>query len=352
MVELMSNADLPQHWLPQLQKLLAQQQNVVMVTVISARGSTPRESGAKMLITLEESYLTIGGGRLEQQSIDYAQNLLKDTQACRRKTFTLGETLGQCCGGVVEVLFELFSPGNQDQTRNQWLQQSVEQLNAAGNSLRRVELFSGTVELLDETTARKMGCESGLTTVEGSQYWCEPLSGNYPQVIVFGAGHVGRELVHILQRHPLDLLWVDKRAYLFEPKLAVKCGDNPQQAVSNAPCGSYFIVMTHDHQLDLQLVQMILQRNDAAFCGLIGSRSKRMRFEHRLRDGGISAAQIGSLHCPLGDLSLHSKQPASIALSIAMQLLQEIEAKQNHRTAEELHTSVIQKTLRAGEKVL
>lgn len=248
-----------QSWMDAIARLRDSAEPYVLVTVIGVQGSTPRESGSKMLVTAEATVDTIGGGHLEFAAIEHARKLLlagKDAQALEH--FPLGPRLGQCCGGRASLLFECFA--------------------ARG-----------------------------------------------PQVILFGAGHVGRALAPLLAGLPLRLEWVDSRAAEF-PQTApegvrMRLLDEPEDAVSEAPPGSYFLVMTHNHPLDYALAEAVLQRGDAGFLGMIGSRTKAQRFQMRLEQRGYPPELIAQLHCPIGLAEVPGKRPLEVAISIAAQVI-------------------------------
>ena len=150
--------------------------------------------------------------------------------------------------------------------------------------------------------------------------------GDRPQVLLFGAGHVGRALAAILGSLPCRLLWIDQRDDLFPAVLpqntTIEVTDAPEAVVKHAAAGSYFIVMTHSHAVDQQLSEHILRRNDAAWFGLIGSATKRRQFARRLGDRGLSDEQLARMTCPIGIPGIAGKEPASIAIAVAAQLLQ------------------------------
>ena len=145
------------------------------------------------------------------------------------------------------------------------------------------------------------------------------------QVVMFGAGHVGRALAELFGRLPLRVRWVDARAQEFPPALAPNvephCTDTPTAEVRAAPAGAVFLVLTHSHALDFELVEAILARDDFRFCGLIGSQTKRARFAHRLHARGIEEARIARLHCPVGLPGLPGKEAEVIALAIAAEVM-------------------------------
>jgi xanthine dehydrogenase accessory factor len=148
-------------------------------------------------------------------------------------------------------------------------------------------------------------------------------------VYLFGAGHVGRALVLALAPLPFDVTWVDPRRQEFPAAFpqgvtAIAPPDVPA-LVQEAPPGTFLLVMTHSHALDLAIVDAALRRPDLGLVGLIGSSTKRARFLGQLRQAGQSEAAIARLQCPIGVSGLRSKEPAVIAAGVAVQLLQRME---------------------------
>ena len=145
-------------------------------------------------------------------------------------------------------------------------------------------------------------------------------------IVLFGAGHVGRALVKVIAELACTVTWVDSRddAFPNEVPANVKliCTDAPETEVDAARGGSYFLVMTHSHALDQTLCAQILRRTDFAYLGLIGSTSKRRQFERRLLGRGISSAQLARMNCPIGAAGIAGKEPATIAIAVAAEILQ------------------------------
>ncbi|WP_286785275.1 MULTISPECIES: xanthine dehydrogenase accessory protein XdhC [Pseudomonas] len=246
-------------WINALADLQQQGEPCVLVTIIEERGSTPRNAGSKMVVTRERTFETIGGGHLEFKAMEMAREMLAArTQDTRLERFSLGASLGQCCGGATVLLFE-------------------------------------------------------------------PMGQPQAQIAVFGAGHVGRALVPLLAGLPCKVRWIDSREAEFPP--AIPAGvvrvldDDVVDQVAAMPAGSYFIVMTHNHQLDLELTAAILKRGDFAYFGLIGSKTKRARFEHRLRERGLSSELLQRMRCPMGIAEVKGKLPVEIAISIAGEVI-------------------------------
>ncbi len=263
-----------------------------MVQVSEVKGSTPRETDARMLVGLgsDEVVGTIGGGNLEWQAIALARQALQEGPQGRpgpawQQTFALGPTLGQCCGGVVVLRFEPL-------------------------------------------------------TQESLAAWAVPKPRF--RLDLHGAGHVGQAIVRLLSEIDVSMRWIDQR--LDEPQGSESPGlptgderlalpphihclptDDASAEVLDAPFGSAHLVLTHRHDLDLRIVDAILSRDDVkqgqAWVGLIGSRTKRAAFEHRLQARGHSQAVIQAMACPIGLPGITGKEPSVIAVAVVAQLL-------------------------------
>lgn len=145
-------------------------------------------------------------------------------------------------------------------------------------------------------------------------------------VVLFGAGHVGNALIALLGRLPCVVQWVDERDELFPDEVPanvqVEATDTPDAIVDAAPPGAYFLVMTHNHALDFSLTTRIMRRRDVAYFGLIGSQTKRVKFERRLLERGVEAERLDEIVCPIGVAGIVDKAPVSIAVAVVAQLLQ------------------------------
>ncbi|HEM7822813.1 TPA: xanthine dehydrogenase accessory protein XdhC, partial [Burkholderia multivorans] len=145
-------------------------------------------------------------------------------------------------------------------------------------------------------------------------------------VVLFGAGHVGHALVALLGALPCTVQWVDTRDELFPdecpPNVQPEPTDTPEAIVDAAPPGTYFLVMTHNHALDFALAEQIMRRRDFAYFGMIGSRTKRVKFERRLAARGVDPARLVEMVCPIGVAGIVDKAPGSIAVAVCAELLQ------------------------------
>ena len=325
-------------WLKLLDALLTDNQSVVVITQIKVTGSAPRETGAKMLVTSDSSYLSIGGGHLEYRAIELARNMLDEQCSQSVQQFSLGAALGQCCGGAVTLLFERFD-GPQE-----WLGKAHDLLSCDQSVILLTRLDSDSPEhvvvsdldqvpqlsnVVQNHLQQRQDCTlQAIPDKKAAQgrYLCQSLRPLDFNILIFGAGHIGQALVQMMSLQSCQITWVDTRDDPFggvqaDNVISVST-DTPEAEITLAPMNSYYVIMTHDHALDLRLTEAVLKREDFAYLGLVGSRSKRARFEHRLRDKGFSADQLTAISCPIGIAGIDSRQPAAIALSVSAQLMQ------------------------------
>jgi xanthine dehydrogenase accessory factor len=332
-------------WLKVLRDLEMGGSPRVLVTLAETRGSVPREAGTKMAVTGDASFGTIGGGRLEYEALRVAREMLaRGAAAPQLRRFGLGPSLGQCCGGSARVLFEPISA-----QREWWqaaLQELVEQDAPAVLVTATGDLEGGKLVVSDEvvvgvlsdqgrhaaavSAARRLltAADAGVRLEEdedGGALLLEPIRSDRLRVVLFGAGHVGKALVRILGELPCRVTWVDGRAEQFPAEVpanvAIECTDVPLYAVDRAPRGAAFLVMTHNHALDLRLCEKILTRHDFYYFGLIGSATKRAKFIKRFQARGIPQDVIDRMTCPIGVPGLSGKHPGEIAVAVAAQLL-------------------------------
>ena len=241
----------------------------VVVQVLATRGSVPRAAGTRMLVAADAVLGTIGGGHLELQAMADARSLLHCGQRSFDRHVALGPSLGQCCGGALDLRHML---------------------------------------LADDDPAA----------------WLLPAPRFTLQL--YGAGHVGRAIVRVLAGVPCNVQWVDEREGEFPneplpPHIKQVCVEPVEAEVATAPPACFYLVLTHSHALDLAITQAILARGDFGFFGLIGSRTKRAKFEARLRERGVDAALLARMVCPMGLPGVAGKEPGVIAVAAVAQLL-------------------------------
>lgn len=236
----------------------------VLVSIVATRGSTPRASGAKMVVTADDTYDTIGGGKFEFTAIKYARTLLEQRRRVEpeQHNYTLGADMSQCCGGQLTLMYEVLLP---------------------------------------------------LAT---------------RALTIFGAGHVTQALLPLLVPMGWDITCCDSRDEFVDRIRDSHPSVQVQQlregyAQAEVCATPLVLVMTHDHALDLEICEASLARSTLQYCGLIASASKATRFRRQLHKRGFSDSELGRLVAPVGIDGITAKDPHSVAISIAAQLLQQ-----------------------------
>jgi xanthine dehydrogenase accessory factor len=262
-------------WLTAVERLRGSRQAGVLVTLVTVRGHAPREAGAKMVVGVDGTWGTIGGGNLEAVAIARARELL-DVAAAEPELLTVAlsdrapfQHGVQCCGGEVTVLLE------------------------------------------------------PLPVV--------------PAVAIFGMGHVGLELARILARHDLELHLVDSRTAQTAPERLVVLADPvarvhvhhvpvlPELVLAELPPGTHVLIMTHDHAEDAALCDAALRASQLGSIGLIGSAGKWARFRRKLAELDHPDDLIDRITTPIGLADITGKEPATIAVSVAADLVRRFE---------------------------
>ncbi len=258
-------------------RALADGEPAIVVTVSAARGSTPQAAGARMVVTARTIAGTVGGGRLEFEAMLRAREMIATNTAEDRLDMPLGPAVGQCCGGRVVL------------------------------SLHRA----------DADSVRK------LANLERQE------TGQAPRIAIFGAGHVGKALVQALAPLPVRIIWCDGRPQAFTGQawdnVETHAGDALDiisgDLISGCQAGTGVVVLTHSHALDYAITEAALRRGDLAYVGLIGSQTKRRRFERWFAARGGVATALAGLVCPIGDVGVVDKRPHVIAAFTAAEIM-------------------------------
>ena len=254
-------------WYDALHQCQQQGKSYVLVTLLATAGSTPRDGGSKMLVCDDSTFDTIGGGHLEFEVTKQARNLLLENATTQKlEHYPLSSKLGQCCGGATNVLFEVFK----DHTQH---------------------------------------------------------------IAIYGAGHVSKVLVPILAQLPLQISWIDNRQDMLDEiaqqpqpsNVKLVLSEHPVATIATLPSNAWAMVMTHNHQLDFDIVEAALRRHDMTFVGMIGSDTKARRFRTRLEHKEFQETDIQRLISPVGLLDIPGKRPIEVAVSMAAQLIQLLE---------------------------
>ncbi len=353
-----------------LKEALERHGRVARVVVAGVDGSAPREAGAEMLVWAEGQSGTIGGGALEWEAASRARELLEGAspgpgapspipshegrggdspatagkisagkappsplggegwdggaptpETTRIDRIPLGPQLGQCCGGAVTLVTEVWDRLPQVQ---------------AGLVVRRVqgagEMPLGMVRMLDRARAR--GEAPSVTLTQG--WLAEAVAVPRRQLWIWGAGHVGRALVAVMAPLPgVAITWADvaEDRFPLDRPAGVTCrwAADPGALVESAPQDAEHLILTFSHALDLDLCHRLLSHGFAR-CGLIGSGTKWARFRSRLTALGHPPAAIARIRCPIGNPAL-GKHPQAIAIGVAAEFLAAPAVRQQERTA-------------------
>jgi len=254
------------------------------------------------------------------------------------RKFPLGSSMGQCCGGVVDILFEPLASGLPG-----WLR-DLRALHGQREPAVVVTDLSGEVATFVVTATNvfantntaaaeivgvaRDGLKARRTAHRIDKWFFADVVGSDLNIAVFGAGHVGSAVVRSLSALDCNIRWIDSRRNIFRGAAAnvrsIETSD-PALEVAAMPPHSCYLVMTHSHAIDYEICDRILRRNDVTYCGLIGSVSKRRRFEKRFRERGVQEQAISRLVCPIGVAGISGKKPAEIAVAAAAELLQAYE---------------------------
>ncbi|GAA6190008.1 xanthine dehydrogenase accessory protein XdhC [Litorivita sp. NS0012-18] len=294
-----------------LRAALAHAPQVARVVVANVRGSAPREIGAAMLVWEgphgREQSGTIGGGALEYEAAKAAL----DGPHPRHSAQALGPDLGQCCGGAVELFFDLFTAADLP----------------ALDGREAVARGAGEMPLPVRRVMQEARAQGQRPRAQYLGGWMiEPLAQPKRSLWIWGAGHVGRALVDVLAPLPdFDITWIDTGTERFPDPLpegvTALPAAAPETLARHAPQEAEHLVLTYSHALDLAICHALLIRG-FGFAGLIGSKSKWARFRNRLAALGHSAEAIARLTCPIGAPQL-GKHPQAIAVGTASALLQQ-----------------------------
>ena len=247
----------------------------VLVTVESTQGSVPRDAGTWMAVFADHIVSTIGGGKLELDAIAHARAVLGGAPLPLHCTYALGPSLGQCCGGVVRLQYEPVSGADTEALRQR-------------------------------------------------------LQADHVPVALFGAGHVGLALAHILGTLPMNVQWIDSRDQIFPGDMpdTVQCehSEPVHGAVAALPPQTRVVIMSFSHAEDLDIVAACLKRQreraDLPYVGLIGSKTKWASFRQKLLARGFTEMELTRVTCPIGVAGIADKRPEAIAVAVAAQLLQ------------------------------
>lgn len=272
--------------------------DVVRVEVVSARGSTPREAGAVLFVAEDAIAGTIGGGCLEFKAVEKSRSMIRNRDRSAEMNLPLGPQIGQCCGGFVDI----------------------------------------SLTLMDE--------EMIATAIDEAETKC----ASYPTVLIFGSGHVGRALAGILADMPVQTILVDSRPdelELCSAAVVKRLTPLPEDKIRTAPPGSAFVIATNDHAIDFLIAAEALKRTDAAYVGMIGSKTKRVSFERWHAKHAENGRGTANLTTPIGASGSRDKRPEVIAVFVAAEVMAALTTGQGAGAAT-MRRSVQEESLNPG----
>lgn len=257
-------------------EFLESHKDIALIEVETVHGSTPRNQGTWMLVSGTQIFATIGGGQLENMAIEHAREMLVATDSiCTDMQIPLGPHIGQCCGGVVNLKFKILD------------------------------------------NAGRITCENVFASEINAQ----------PDIYIFGAGHVGKALASSLSLLPVNAILIDSRdqeLIQVSEHIQTYLTPLPEEMVRKAKTNSAFIIMTHDHSLDFLIAKEALERGDAAYVGMIGSKTKRATFKNWLKREQGSEAGFEHLICPIGNTNVNDKRPDIIAALATAEIVEHL----------------------------
>ncbi len=279
------------------------------VVIARTHGSVPRETGAAMLVWADGQSGTIGGGSLEYQAAERARAALGGGDWVEK--VPLGPALGQCCGGAVTLLGEIFDA------------RRLDEISAPVFARRVTGERPMPLALRDQLRrARNSGAPVPAQLLDG--WMIEPIAAPRRKLWLFGAGHVGRAVVGVLAPCPeFDITWIDTARDRFPGALPagvdVLFSPTPADLIRFAPADGEHLIFTYSHALDLEICHRLLTHGFKS-AGLIGSATKWARFRSQLARLGHAPDAISRITCPIGRPEL-GKHPQAIAIGVASVLL-------------------------------
>jgi xanthine dehydrogenase accessory factor len=330
----------------QLCSSLSGGEDLVLVTISSQSGSTPRLAGAKMIIHRDGRIAgTIGGGLVEAQAMKEARNCFAEGHSLRR-IFDLSNSdaavTDMICGGKLELFLEFIRADEENIA-------AFSALLEAMTSGRRVTLVSSldfdsdnrrfvidhqgralhdkVPDGLLAAVKQIRSSTSAATLIDyaGREYLVSyfAVGGN---LFLVGAGHVAACTAEAAARVGFRVIVIDDRIE-FANRDRFPLADEVKVISSFTDCfngydpdeDSYLVIVTRGHMHDMEVLDQAL-RTRAGYIGMIGSRKKRNTIYAHLMDKGITEAQLEQVRCPIG-MAIEADTPEEIAVSIVGELI-------------------------------
>ncbi|MER8629035.1 xanthine dehydrogenase accessory protein XdhC [Mesorhizobium opportunistum] len=332
-----------------LKAFLASAHRIALVEVAGTKGSTPREKGAFMLVSASATFGTIGGGQLEYMAIDKARQMLfspleggEERSAVGREkandlAFSATSARSHSEGQAAKRPEGVLSKGTARTSR------PVDPTPPGGFAATLPSRGRGTRIAADEVRATldvPLGPEIGqccggrvevLIRLVDAALAADLIAGaeaeeaHLPHVYIFGGGHVGQALASTVALLPVHGVIIETRAEALEcmpETVETRLTPMPEAEVRNAPAGTAFAILTHDHALDFLIVAEALRRGDTAYVGMIGSKTKKATFRNWfLKSADGTEAEFARLVSPIGGDAVKDKRPQVIAALAAAEIM-------------------------------
>ena len=292
-----------------------------LVALIESEGSTPRSSGAFMLVNKNGFVAgTVGGGGMEYAAVLEAQNKLVEGETKSfLKRYDLTTVAGMACGGYCSLQF-CYLPAVQE--TDMLAEYILFRLKGKYPWWLLIPLGEGDIRVEEGLFIKK---HKGFYEQDGKEYYAEQY--NYDgRVFIFGAGHVARELVPLLSHLGFKCVVIDDREEFAKPEVfptahKVLLADYTKlNEVCKIHCTDYAVVMTRGHVHDANCERFLLT-TPVPYIGVMGSKNKAKLARETLLSEGYSEKQLARIKTPIG-LDIGSETPAEIAVSIAAQLIE------------------------------
>jgi xanthine dehydrogenase accessory factor len=315
-----------------LARWLADGERVVLATVVSVEGSSPRPLGARLAVSASGLVAgSVSGGCVEGAVVEEAADVFQGRPPKRLRYGVADETgfeVGLACGGTIDVYVEPLVSAHRRLLVAVETGETVAMATRLSDGAHLLGWSDGSLEgdpsLAPGLAELFPGPAAQLRTSPDGDTFLEVIAPP-PELIIVGAVHVAIPLVQLAQTVGFRVRLVDPRRTFANLERFPTVDDLtvawPQDALRSEDLGPhhYLVVLSHDPKLDLPALEIGL-RSRAGYIGLIGSPTTQGRRRRALQEAGIGVADLARVHGPVG-LDLGGQEPAEIALAILAEIV-------------------------------
>jgi xanthine dehydrogenase accessory factor len=294
---------------------------VALVTVVEVAGSTPRHTGARMLVREDGAIVgSIGGGKIELEAIEAARPVARREAPALRFERHLVRDLAMCCGGRMQAWIEPV-----DGARWKALDEATRRRKARRACVLVTSMATpGGMDVLSADAS----LAARAPRLDGDRFYDPLLPGE--RVVLFGGGHVAQALAPLCAAVGFEVVVCDEEpefasaARFPDAAMLVQSFDRQEVTRELGPIGGedYVIILTRDHAVDQQILEQWIGDDAVGYLGMIGSRGKVGRFRRRLEAKGVAGPERWQrVHAPVG-LNIGAETPEEIAVAIVAELIQ------------------------------